>query len=150
MSHAKTLARIGAALFALSIGTASAFAQHAAKGNTPDDATVNAAGQTVAVDKNGKLRKPTQEEINVLVQGMHLNDSPEGLTTKTVGNGSVVMDLQGRFENATVAKINPDGTLSTACVTNAKQAKAFLTADTTKTTKTTKQGTTAAPKLEEK
>jgi hypothetical protein len=141
---------VGCALLALMMVLASSsFAQHAAKGNTPDDTNANASGQQVAVDaKSGKLRKPTQEEIDALVSGMKLNDSSEGLKAKTVGSGTVVMDLEGRFETATVAKINPDGTISTACVNNEKGAKDFLKADTTNPKQ--KTPATTGQKLEEK
>lgn len=143
---------VGCAVLALMmvLGT-SVFAQQAAKGNAPgqDETSANASGQQVAIDaKSGKLRKPTQEEIDTLVSGMKLNDSAVGLKATRVGNGSVVMDLEGRFENATIAKINPDGTLSMSCVNNAKDAEAFLKADTTKA-KQPKAGTTGQ-KLEEK
>lgn len=141
---------IGCAVVALMMVLATgALAQHAAKGNAPDETSANASGQQVAVDaKTGKLRKPTQEEIDALVSGMKLNDSPEGLKAKSVGNGSVVMDLEGRFETATIAKINPDGTLSTTCVNNAKGAEAFLKADTSKAKQPTPA--TTGKKLEEK
>ena len=58
-----------ALLFMLSAG---ALAQHAAKGNAPDEvASVGASGQQVAVDAStGKLRKPTQEEIQQLITGL--------------------------------------------------------------------------------
>ena len=152
-SHKKGLGRslfVGCAMLALMMILAtSVFAQHAAKGNAGDDANANASGQQVSVDaKSGKLRKPTQEEIAALVSGMKLNDSSEGLKAKTVGNGAVVMDLEGRFETATIVKINPDGTLSTACVNNAKGAEDFLKADTTKPKQKTTP--TTGQKLEEK
>ena len=120
-----------ALLFMLSAG---ALAQHAAKGNAPDDvAGVGASGQQVAVDANtGKLRKPTQEEIQQLITGLKINDSAEGLQAHRVGNNALVMDLEGRFENVMVAKINSDGTLSKACVVSAQQAEDFLKSDTTK------------------
>lgn len=125
-----------AALILLLVFSASAVAQHAAKGDAPgDDSRVGALGQQVAVDaKTGKLRKPTQDEIQQLISGMKFNDSAEGLTAVRVGNGSVVVDLEGRFENVAIAKINPDGTLSKACVVSAKDAEAFLKSDTTKAT----------------
>jgi hypothetical protein len=112
----------------------SASAQHAAKGNAPgnDEANVSASGQQVAVDAKGKLRKPTPEEIQQLVAGMKLNDSVEGLTPKIVGNSTVAVDLEGRFQNVVIVKINPDGTLSKACVVSAKDAKAFLESDAPK------------------
>jgi hypothetical protein len=152
-SHTKGLGQslfVGCAMLALMMILAtSVFAQHAAKGNASDDANANASGQQVSVDaKSGKLRKPTQEEIDALVSGMKLNDSSEGLKAKSVGNGTVVMDLEGRFETATVAKINPDGTVSTACVNNAKGAKDFLKADTTNPKQ--KTPATTGQKLEEK
>ena len=152
-SHKKGLGRslfVGCAMLALMMILAtSVFAQHAAKGNAGDDANANASGQQVSVDaKSGKLRKPTPEEIAALASGMKLNDSSEGLKAKTVGNGAVVMDLEGRFETATIVKINPDGTLSTACVNNAKGAEDFLKADTTKPKQKTTP--TTGQKLEEK
>ena len=137
MNRLKTSLLRGAVLMTcactlLFILSASAMAQHAAKGNAPDD-SVGASGQQVAVDaQTGKLRKPTQEEIQQLITGLKVNDSAEGLTAKRVSNGSQVMDLEGRFETVAIAKINPDGTLSKACVVSAKDAEAFLKSDTTK------------------
>ncbi|HET9697461.1 MAG TPA: hypothetical protein VFP40_11385 [Terriglobales bacterium] len=119
----------------LTIASVAGMAQSAAKGKTPgnDEVAVGASGQQVAIDaKSGKLRQPTQEEIQALVAGMKLNDSAEGLTAKRVGNGSQVMNIDGRFENMLVARTNPDGSVSTSCVSSKKQAEAFLKADTTK------------------
>ena len=119
----------------LTAGSVAGTAQSAAKGKTPgnDEVAIGASGQQVAIDaKSGKLRQPTQEEIKALVEGMKLNDSAEGLTSKRVGNGSQVMSIDGRFENMVVAKTNADGSVSTACVSNKKQAEAFLEADAAK------------------
>ncbi len=119
----------------LTAASVAGMAQSAAKGKTPgnDEVAIGASGQQVAIDaKSGKLRQPTQEEIQALVAGMKLNDSAEGLTSKRVGNGSQIMNIDGRFENMMVAKTNPDGSVSTACVSNKKQAEAFLKADTAK------------------
>lgn len=134
-----TLGRIAlsATLLAGFLGAASiaGMAQSAAKGKTPgnDEVAIGASGQQVAIDaKSGKLRQPTQEEIKELVAGMKLNDSAEGLTSKRVGNGSQVMNIEGRFENMLIAKTNADGSVSTACVSSKKQAEDFLKADTAK------------------
>jgi hypothetical protein len=111
------------------------FAQSAAKGKTPgnDEVAIGASGQQVSIDsKTGKLRQPTQEEIQALVAGMKLNDSTEGLSAKTVGNGSTMLNIEGRFENTLIMKKNADGSVSTSCVSNSKQAEAFLKADTAK------------------
>lgn len=123
------------ATFIFIFAVMSASAQHAAKGNAKgnDDANVSASGQKVAVDPaTGKIRRPTQEEIQDLVSGMQLNDSVEGLTPKIVGNSTIAIDLQGRFENVMIVKINPDGSLSKACVVSPQSAKEFLNSDTPK------------------
>jgi hypothetical protein len=137
--NGKTLGRIvfsGSLLAGLLMAVSVAgVAQSAAKGKTPgnDEVAIGASGQQVSIDaKTGKLRQPTHEEIKALVEGMKLNDSSEGLTSKRVGNGSVIMNIEGRFENMMVAKTNPDGSVSTACVSSKKQAEAFLKADTAK------------------
>lgn len=124
----KTLCAIVAA-FLLST---TALAQHAANGKAPgpDETNLPAAGQKVAVDpQTGKIRKPTQEEIQQLISGMQMNDSVEGLTPRVIGNSTVVVDLEGRFESVMIAKINPDGTLSKACVVSPGDAEKFLKSD---------------------
>jgi hypothetical protein len=121
----------GTVLIFMFVLSAPALAQHAAKGNAPGDGA-GTAGQQVAVDKNGKLRQPTPEEIQQLISGLKINESTEGLTAKRVGISSTVVDLQGRFTTVAIAKINPDGSLSKACITNAREAEDFLKADGTK------------------
>jgi hypothetical protein len=44
-----------------------------------------------------------------------VNTSSAGLTEKVLPNGAVSVDLQGRFQSATVATIGPDGKLTTTC-----------------------------------
>ena len=41
-------------------------------------------------------------------------------------DGTVSVDLQGRFQNVTMAKRNDDGTVSSACVDTPEAAGAFL------------------------
>ena len=41
-------------------------------------------------------------------------------------DGTVSVDLQGRFQNVTLAKRNDDGTVSAACVDTPEAAGAFL------------------------
>src|SRR5262245_11323545 len=99
-------------------------AQHAAKSNGngkgPDsDESIGTAGQQVAVDSaTGKLRQPTREEVMALVDGLQaiLNQSTQGLQATYHPDGSVSVDLEDRFENAAIAKINPDGSISQTCV----------------------------------
>ena len=119
-----------------------AFAQHVAKGHNSDDP--GTAGQQAAVDpKTGKLRAPTPEEMQVLTAPLVKNESSEGLVQKTLPSGAVAIDLEGRFETSMLAKKEADGSISRACVTNAKQAEAFLKSETkkpvTKQTKSSQQ-----------
>lgn len=145
-SRAKQIISLMAFLLVISLVSASA--QHVGKGATKDkdgteDAiTATSAGQTAAVDAKGKLRQPTQEEIDALTAGLKLNDSFEGLTAQLMPSGAMMMDLQGRFEATSIAKINPDGTISQACVTTQQEAKDFL--------KSTKKPATKQPVWEEK
>ena len=117
----------------------SAFAQHAGKGSAKDkdgveeEVNVSASGQQVAVEPGtGKIRQPTNEEIKQLTDALKLNDSVEGLVPVVTDSGALMVDLQDRMQNVAVAKINPDGTVSQACVTNSKEASEFLNKKTSK------------------
>jgi hypothetical protein len=44
-------------------------------------------------------------------------------------DGSVSMDLEGRFQNVTVAKVNADGTVEQSCVDNPRAAAKFFGID---------------------
>ena len=122
------------AVLALALGTsASAAAQ---KSVSPTAAVaadgytyVPFAGQTVAIDRQtGKLRPPTPEEARKLTEGLKnfLSRSDQGLTVVTHPNGAQSVDLQGRFQSVTLAKINSDGSTSEKCVTGMHEARAFL------------------------
>jgi hypothetical protein len=58
-----------------------------------------------------------------------VNQSTEGLEQVHHEDGSVSMDLKGRFQNVTVARINKDGTVSESCVDNPQAAGAFFGID---------------------
>lgn len=109
-----------------------------AESATPTDAdsdeevTVDVGGTQVAVDsQTGRLRQPTREEAKVLFEAMQklLNASTDGLTITKHADGSESIDLEGRFQNFSVGKLNPDGTVSTKCVSNVGEAAAFLGVD---------------------
>jgi hypothetical protein len=124
---------IGALFLSISLP---ALAQRVGHGNaknsqTADDGTDAAAGQQAAVDpKTGKLRQPTADEVRDLTQSLQpaLSQSSEGLVEVRHPDGSVSVDLQGRFQDAVLAKVNPDGSVEQHCVTTVKEAEAFLTA----------------------
>lgn len=113
---------------------APAMAQRAAHGNAKnaqaaDDGKETTSDQQASVDpKTGKLRQPTSDEIQSLTQSLEpaLSHSSEGLTEVRNADGSVSVDLQGRFQDAVLAKVNPDGSVEQRCVSSRKEAEAFL------------------------
>ncbi len=102
-----------------------AFAQQAA---THSDVVTQADGQKAAVDANGRLREVTPEEARQLVAGLtsSLSHADAGLTQVRLANGARMVDLDGRFESAMLAKLGADGAADTECVTNVDEAEAFL------------------------
>ncbi len=128
------------ATLALTVGiSTSAVAQKSSSPETVsagDDYTyVPFAGQSVAIDrKTGKLRPPTPEEARKLAEALKnfLSRSGQGLAIVTHPNGAQSVDLQGRFQSVTLAKINRDGSTSEKCVTGMREARAFLAPATAK------------------
>ena len=94
--------------------------------------TVKVAGQDIKVDtQTGQVPELTPEEAKKLAEGLKpmLNKSSEGLITVQHPDGSMSMDLQGRFQHVTVARVNKDGTVSQSCVDNPQAAAAFFGID---------------------
>lgn len=94
--------------------------------------TVKVAGQDVQVDpQTGKIKPLTADEARQLAEGLKrmLNKSTEGLVQEHHADGSTSLDLQGRFQNVTVARENQDGTLSQSCVDNPGAAAKFFGID---------------------
>jgi hypothetical protein len=94
--------------------------------------TANSAGMVVVVDRTtGGTRALTAEEAQNLAQGIEqlVNQSTDGLVQVRRADGSVSMDLQGRFQNVMLAKKEDDGTISQACVDNDLDAAAFFEID---------------------
>jgi len=89
------------------------------------------AGQELPVDAKGQIRPLTPDEAKQMAERLKgmLNRSTEGLVREQKADGSITMDLQDRFQNVTVARVNADGTVTTACVDNPRAAGAFLGID---------------------
>jgi hypothetical protein len=92
---------------------------------------VKVAGQDVEVGGQGQIKPPTPEEAQKLAAGLGemINQSTEGLEQVQHEDGSVSMDLKGRFQNVTVARVNQDGSVSQSCVDNPRAAGAFFGID---------------------
>lgn len=127
------------------------YAQHAAVDSSPATATPSLveAGQRVGIDsETGDLRGLTTDEARALIENLigTLNHSDAGLTPTVLPSGARIVNLDGRFEAAALAKTGPDGKVVTECVTTKDEAERFLT-DTPVSTPAT---TPTVPALEEK
>lgn len=94
--------------------------------------TVKVAGQDVQVNsQTGQIKALTPEEARKLAAGLKqmVNQSTEGLVQVRHADGSVSMDLEGRFQNVTVARVNNDGSVAQSCVDNPQAAGAFFGID---------------------
>jgi hypothetical protein len=94
--------------------------------------TVKVAGRDVQVDpQTGQIKPLTPEEAKQLADGLKtmLNKSTEGLEQVKNADGSVSMDLQGRFQNVAVARVNEDGSVEESCIDEPQQAATFFGID---------------------
>ena len=81
--------------------------------------------------QTGLVRPLTQEEAQRIAAGIKelVNQSTDGLQQVKQADGSVSMDLQGRFQNVAVAKRDENGNLVQSCVDNREAAAAFFQID---------------------
>lgn len=81
--------------------------------------------------QSGEVKPLTPEEARKLANGLApmLDDSADGLVQVKHADGSVSMDLQGRFQNVTVARVTADGTIEQSCVDNPRAAAKFFRID---------------------
>jgi hypothetical protein len=156
MKH-KRLFRIG--IFAgvlLALGAATVIARYAsprkevaappnAAASNDGFVTINVGGKKIRVNARTMQQGPlTQEQSQQIADALTNNKSTAGLVEVKHADGTVEMDLQGRFQNVMLAKKSDDGSVSTACVDNAEAARAFLQND--QTTSPTTGGRKAAIK----
>ena len=103
-------------------------------GPPPDDVpTQGAAGMRVFLDpQTGRLIVPPQlppQALGALEQAMLRRDD-SGLAQQILPNGAILVHLQGRFHNVAVARIEPEGDVSTThCVTSSEKARSLLAAE---------------------
>lgn len=90
--------------------------------------TVAAAGLVAYIDPatGGLTATPTEEQRAAMRTALAalVNDSDEGLVEVTLPDGSVVMDLQGRFQEAVVVQVASDGTQHMQCIGSLPDAAA--------------------------
>lgn len=81
--------------------------------------------------QTGLVRPLTQEEAQRMAAGIKemVNQSTDGLQQVKQADGSVSMDLQGRFQNVSLAKRDENGNLVQSCVDNRESAASFFGID---------------------
>jgi len=89
---------------------------------------VAAAGLVAYIDPatGGLTSTPTEEqraEMRAALAAL-VNDSGEGLVEVRLPDGSVVMDLHGRFQEAVVVQVAPDATRHMQCIGSLPDAAA--------------------------
>jgi hypothetical protein len=88
---------------------------------------VEIGGKKLQVNAQALQQGPlTQEQAQQIADALKDNKSTDGLVQVQNSDGSVSMDLQGRFQNAILARKNDDGSVSEVCVDNPEAAAAFL------------------------
>jgi hypothetical protein len=89
--------------------------------------TVEVGGRQVRVNAQALQQGPlTQAESRQLAEQLEGNKTTDGLVQEKREDGTVAVDLQGRFQNVTMARRNDDGSVSAACVDTPEAAGAFL------------------------
>jgi len=75
-----------------------------------------------------QIRPLSQAEAQQMAEGLKalVNQSTEGLKQVHHADGSVSMDLDGRFQSVTLAKKAENGKVAQSCVDNPASAAAFL------------------------
>lgn len=130
---------------------AAATASSAKSSSSSTSVGVTLLGQQVQVDSTtGQLRPLTPDEARRLAAGMqrYLNRSTEGLQVTQLPNGGEAVNIEDRFENFSVAKRNPDGTIATECIATPEELNSFLgikqTAEANANRATLKSNTTSS------
>jgi len=94
--------------------------------------TRRVGNQDIHIDtQSGEIKPLTQEEAQKLANGLApmLDKSTDGLVESHHTDGSVSMDLEGRFQNVAVARINKNGSVEQSCVDNPRAAAKFFRID---------------------
>jgi len=107
-------------------------ATKAAASTTRTFVTRRVGNQDIHLDKQtGEIKPLTPEEAQKLANGLApmLDKSTDGLVEVHHNDGSVSMDLEGRFQNVAVARINKNGIVEQSCVDNPGAAAKFFGID---------------------
>ena len=94
--------------------------------------TVKVAGRDVQIDpQTGQMKPLSAQEAQQIAEGLKtmLNKSTDGLVEVKHPDGTESIDLQGRYQNVSMARIGEDGTVETECTDEPGQAARFFGID---------------------
>lgn len=94
--------------------------------------TRSSDGNTVVRDDaTGQTRDLTPEEQRRLAAGLTrlINKSMDGLIQTTYDDGTVTIDMADHYQNVMMAKVESDGSVTTACSDDIDAAAAFFKID---------------------
>ncbi len=90
---------------------------------------VSASGETQTKNTSENLqRDPNDARLASFIEKL-TNRSTEGLIEKQSPNGGVLLDLDDRYQNVMLSKVNVYGDLEAACVTSLEEADRFFGRD---------------------
>ena len=120
----------------------------AAHDKSADDyVTVEVGGRKIRVNAKTLQQGPlTQAQSQQIADALEGNKSTDGLVEVKHEDGTVSMDLQGRFQNVMIARKNEDGSVTTGCVDTPEAARSFLQREDEATAPATNGGTGATRK----
>ncbi len=90
--------------------------------------TLTASRKYSPTNQSVQAQDLSPEQADRLASGLGqmIDPSANGLTEVRHSDGSVSIDLNGHFENVTVARVERNGSVSQSCVNNPEAAGAFF------------------------
>jgi len=125
------------AMVVLAIGTVTVASRQRSSSSSDEKAAAAGRSSSVnlkasnqeqtTVDQNDQTQR-TPEEAARLAAGLSqvIDQSTEGLVEVQHADGTVSMNLEDRFQNVTVVKVDTRGNLAQSCVDNPQAAGAFF------------------------
>jgi hypothetical protein len=116
------------AMLILPIGIGTAVFSQSEQDSKPRGKKYVATKEIIFDEASGKLRKPTAEETQAMVDHVNTltNRSSEGRTVNTHPNGMKSMNVEGGFSGVVLGRAKSDGTTEVRCVFSMEEAAEFL------------------------